>query len=112
MIGDKQPELGKIVIINALDLLYIWMYQPRAESSLNAIMQSMNPEERRILLASQYVLKQQRQISQLFVDEVFGKRFSKALSFYLERSEGYLLSLREMQMKYQTNEVEEVLENT
>ena len=94
LIGDKQPDLGKIVIINALDLLYLWMYQPRAESTLKAIMTSMNQEERRILMASQCVLQQQRQISQLFVDEVFGKKFSRALSFYLERSEDYLQALR------------------
>jgi hypothetical protein len=103
-VGEKQPDLGKIVIINALDLLYIWMYQPRAESSLHAIMRSMNPEERRILVASQCVLKQQRQISQLFVDEVFGKKFSKALSFYLDRSENYLQSLQTIFNKFQIHE--------
>ncbi|MDO9263001.1 MAG: hypothetical protein Q7U02_03480, partial [Desulfosalsimonadaceae bacterium] len=104
MIGEKQPDLGKIVIINALDLLYIWMYQPRAESTLNAIMRSMNQEERRILVASQCILKQQRQISQLFVDEVFGKKFSKALSFYLDRSEDYLHSLQKIFAKFHVNE--------
>jgi hypothetical protein len=103
-IGEKQPDLGKIVIINALDLLYIWMYQPRAESSLHAILRSMNPEERRILVASQCVLKQQRQISQLFVDEVFGKKFSKALSFYLDRSEDYLQSLQTIFNKFHIHE--------
>ncbi len=95
LLGEKKPDLGTIAIINALDLLYIWMYQPRAASTLKAIMRSMNREERRMFIASQYVLYQQRQISQLFVDEVFGKKFSKALSFYLERSEEYLDQLQE-----------------
>jgi hypothetical protein len=104
LVGEKQPDLGKIVIINALDLLYIWMYQPRAESSLNAIMKSMNQEERRILVASQSVLTQQRQISQLFVDEVLGKKFSKALSFYLDRSEDYLYSLQKIFVTFQVGE--------
>jgi hypothetical protein len=103
-IGDKQPDLGKIVIINALDLLYIWMYQPRAESSLHAIMRAMNPEERRILVASQSILTQQRQISQLFVDEVLGKKFSRALSFYLDRSEDYLQALQTIYEKFQISE--------
>jgi hypothetical protein len=104
LINEKQPDLGKIVIINALDLLYIWMYQPRAESTLNAIMRSMNQEECRILVASQCILKQQRQISQLFVDEVLGKKFSKALSFYLDRSEDYLRSLQMIFEKFQPHE--------
>ncbi len=103
-IGDKQPDMGKVVIINALDLLYLWMYQPRAESTLKAIMTSMNQEERRILIASQCILQQQRQISQLFVDEVFGKKFSKALSFYLERSEDYLQSLQKIFSDFEVNE--------
>jgi hypothetical protein len=104
LISEKQPDLGKIVIINALDLLYLWMYQPRAESTLKAIMISMNQEERRILVASQCILQQQRQISQLFVDEVFGKKFSKALSFYLERSDDYLNALQKIFINLQGNE--------
>ena len=104
LIDEKHPDLGKIVIINALDLLYLWMYQPRAESTLKAIMTSMNQEERRILMASQCVLQQQRQISQLFVDEVFGKKFSKALSFYLERSEDYLHALEEIYAQFNLDE--------
>jgi hypothetical protein len=64
----------------------------------------MNQEERRILIASQCILQQQRQISQLFVDEVFGKKFSKALSFYLERSEDYLYSLQKIFVNLEGNE--------
>ncbi len=99
LVQQKKPELGTVVITNALDLLYIWMYQPRAGSALKAIMRSMNQQERRIFIASQTILTQQRQISQLFVDQVFGKRFSRALSFYLDRSEGYL---DELQVVYQS----------
>lgn len=95
-INEKKPDLAKILIINALDLLYIWMYQPRAAGTLHAIMKSMSPEERRILVASQRILEQERQISQLFVDGVIGRKFSHALSFYLERSEGYLKSIKQM----------------
>jgi len=102
LLQEKKPNLGTVSIINALDLLYIWMYQPRAASTLKTIMRSMNQEERRMFIASQYVLQQQRQISQLFVDEVFGKKFSKALSFYLDRSEEYL---HELQDVYKTLQV-------
>lgn len=98
-ITEKKPDLGKIVIINALDLLYIWMYQPRASSSLYTILRSMSSEERRIMVASQRILEQQRQISRLFVDGVLGKKFSRALSFYLDRSEEYLKSIEEMSVR-------------
>ncbi len=97
--AKKNPDLGKIVIINALDLLYIWMYQPRATSTLPSIMKAMSGEERRIMVASQLVLSQQRQISQLFVDGVLGKKFSRALSFYLDCSEEYLKSLQELALR-------------
>ncbi|MFH1215186.1 MAG: hypothetical protein V1706_01655 [Pseudomonadota bacterium] len=95
-INEKKPDLAKILIINALDLLYIWMYQPRAASTLHAIMKSMSPDERHILVASQRILEQEKQISQLFIDGVIGKKFSHALSFYLEQSERYLKSLHEL----------------
>jgi hypothetical protein len=98
-VAEKNPDLGKIVIINALDLLYIWMYQPRAASTLASIMRDMSAEERRILVASQLILEQQRQISQLFVDGVLGKKFSRALSFYLDRSEEYLKSLQDLSLR-------------
>lgn len=97
--AEKNPDLGKIVIINALDLLYIWMYQPRATSTLPSIMKSMSPEERRIMVASQHILEQQRQISQLFVDGVLGKKFSRALSFYLDHSEEYLKALQDLSFR-------------
>lgn len=95
-LNRKDPGLAKIMIINALDLLYIWMYQPRATGTLCSIMRAMTPEERRILVASQLVLKQEQQISRLFVDGVFGKKFGPALSFYLERSGQYLAALQNM----------------
>ncbi|MBU0943658.1 MAG: hypothetical protein KJ804_07455 [Proteobacteria bacterium] len=97
--AEKDPNLGKIVIINALDLLYIWMYQPRATSTLPSIMKSMSAEERRIIVASQSILEQQRQISQLFIDGVLGKKFSRALAFYLDHSEEYLKALQDLSLR-------------
>lgn len=96
--SEKDTDLGKIVIINALDLLYIWMYQPRATTVLPAIMRAMSQEERHILTASQRILEKQRQISQLFIDGSLGKKFSKALSFYLDHSEEYLQTLEELSL--------------
>jgi len=89
-------DLEKIVIINALDLLYFWMYQPRARSALKMILKEMSKEERQIFLSTQVVLERNREISQLFVDGVVGKNFSLPLAFYLDRSKGYLSAIRNM----------------
>jgi hypothetical protein len=89
-------DLEKIVIINALDLLYFWMYQPRAEGALHAIMREMSLEERQIFIRVQSVLERNREISQLFVDGIVGKNFSRALSFYLDRSGPYLTAIKKM----------------
>jgi len=95
-IKAETRDLEKIVIINALDLLYFWMYQPRAESALHAIMRGMSPEERQIFVRVQSVLERDREVSQLFVDGIVGKNFSKALSFYLDRSNQYLTAIKKM----------------
>jgi hypothetical protein len=95
-IRKEASDLEKIVIINALDLLYFWMYQPRAESALKMIVREMSHEERQIFIRTQTVLERNREISQLFVDGVVGKNFSRALSFYLERSTEYLRAVKKV----------------
>ena len=90
VIAVEKPELDNIMIINALDMLYFWMYQPRGANTLTKIMKSMTQEERQILIASLKVLQLQKRISKLFINGVLGKKFSKGLSFYLDQSPGYL----------------------
>ena len=72
------------------------MYQPRARSVLKARIRSMSEEERRIFVSSQCVLQRQREISQLFLDGIIGRNFSRGLAFYLDRYEEYLESLQRM----------------
>ncbi|SPD76032.1 conserved membrane hypothetical protein [uncultured Desulfobacterium sp.] len=91
--NEEVRDLEKILIIHALDLLYFWMYQPRARSALRSLVQSLSDEEREILIGTQSVLVQQRKISLLFVDGLVGKNFSKALSFYLDRSQEYMADM-------------------
>ena len=95
-VKNRAPNFEKVIIINALDLLYFWMYQPRAGSALSAIVRGMSPEERRIFVRAQSVLAMDREISQLFVDGIVGRNFSKALSFYLDRSDEYLTVIQKM----------------
>jgi len=86
----ENKGLENIIIVNALDLLYFWMYQPRARSVLTKWLQEMSVEERKVFLLSQYVLLREREISQLFLDGLVGKNFARALAFYLDTSREYL----------------------
>lgn len=94
--SEEVRDLQKILIINALDLLYFWMYQPRARHALRATLRKLSDEERRILMTSQKVLLLEREITLLFADGLVGKNFSRALSFYLNYSRGYLDSMRKL----------------
>ncbi len=95
-IHNEASDLEKIIIINALDLLYIWMYQPRAQSALQMVVKEMSEDERQIFVRMHSVLERNREISQLFVDGVVGKNFSRGLSFYLDRAPGYLNTIKTM----------------
>jgi len=77
-------DLEKLMIIGSLDLLYFWMYQPRARTALKTLAQTLSDEEKRILAGCQSILKREREISQMFIDGVMGMDFSKGLSFYLQ----------------------------
>ncbi|MBF0302568.1 MAG: hypothetical protein HQK73_05970 [Desulfamplus sp.] len=89
-------DLMTVMIVNALDMLYFWMYQPRARITLKEMMLRFTPEERRIFILSQKLLEQEQHISRLFVDGILGRKFSKPLSFYLIRYEEYLKDLNNM----------------
>lgn len=91
-------EQERLIIVNALDLMYLWMYQPRARKALLIIFNGMSREEWLIFYRSQLVLKRYREISQIFVDGLVGRNFSKALSFYLDRFEGYLEDMEKLGM--------------
>ena len=95
-LSAEAQDLERIILINALDLLYFWMYQPRARSVLKARIPSMSEEERQIFLRSQYILQREREISQLFLDGIIGRNFSRGLAFYLDRYREYLESLMQM----------------
>jgi hypothetical protein len=98
----------KRIIVNALDLMYFWMYQPRAQRALEIICEQMTKEEWLIFYRSQLVLKRYREISQVFVDGLVGRNFSKALSFYLDRFEEYLKDLEKLGRKKKNGSLEKI----
>uniref|UniRef100_I2Q3X0 Uncharacterized protein n=1 Tax=Desulfovibrio sp. U5L TaxID=596152 RepID=I2Q3X0_9BACT len=89
-LGSDKRDLDKIVIVNALDFLYFWMYQPRARTVLDRAIRAMTLEERRVFFLSQLVLKREKEISRLFIDGLVGRKFAPALSFYLSNWRRYL----------------------
>ena len=95
-LNKEARELEKLIIVNALDLMYFWMYQPRARKALTLMAENMSDEEWLIFYRSQLILKRHKEISQIFVDGLVGKNFSKALSFYLERSKEHLADLKKL----------------
>jgi hypothetical protein len=86
-------DVEKLLVISALDLLYFWMYQPRARTAFKYLIKSLSDEEKRILAGCQAILKREREISQMFIDGVVGMNFSKGLSFYLQCAPGYLRAM-------------------
>ncbi|MDR1685719.1 MAG: hypothetical protein LBR82_04635 [Desulfovibrio sp.] len=89
-VGREAADLKKIVILNALDMMYFWMYQPRARDTLKAMMKEMTEDERMTFAGAQLVLTRVREISRMLVDGLMGLDFARPLAFYLARREQYL----------------------
>jgi hypothetical protein len=89
-------DLEKIIMVHALDLLYFWMYQPRAHTALTQFVQTLSEDERHILASSQFTLHRHREISQMFIDGILGNNFPRPLSFYLSRHAEYLEAIKNL----------------
>lgn len=88
--GARGQELEKAFIINALDLMYFWYYLPRAQEAFKKILLTMPAADKYVLLRAQLVLVREREISQLLVDGLLGRKFSTALAFFLDKHSSYL----------------------
>ena len=102
-LSSEARDLEKLIIVNALDLMYFWLYQPRSRKALAVILQDMSEEEWLIFYRSQLILKRYKEISQVFVDGLVGKNFSKALSFYLDQANQYLADMKKLGEKRSKN---------
>ena len=94
--NSEVRDLATLIIINALDLFYFWMYLPRAQSSLIRVVSEMTPEEKEIFFQAQNMLRHEHHISRLFVDGILGGNFSRPLSFYLTAYPSYLKSIKKV----------------
>ncbi|HEY3354293.1 MAG TPA: hypothetical protein VGQ83_13655 [Polyangia bacterium] len=89
-------ELVRELIINALDLMYFWMLQPRGRTAFGRLVGDASRAEGEILLRSQLILDRKKLISTMLIDGLVGKRFDQALAFYLSRVDPYLSDLRRL----------------
>lgn len=90
MLSGEHRRMLHALIINALDLMYLWMYQPYAQQTLVSAIRNMTQEERILLYRSQLILMEVKDVSQLFVDGLVGVNFARALSFYLDSHADYI----------------------
>ena len=98
-VADEAGELWSRQVINALDMLYFWMRQPRARVAFRKELAAATPEERQIVLHSQRLLTRQRTISEMFLDNLVGKDFSVPLAFYLDRAPQYLRDMDSLESR-------------
>lgn len=96
-------DFQKFQIVNALDLLYFWMYQPRARTICTTLLKKMTGEELQIFIRTQAVLHRKSEVARLFVDGLVGENWSKALAFYLNNYHAYLISLENMHKQLSAN---------
>lgn len=94
--NSEVRDLSVMIIINALDLFYFWMYLPRARMTMLDMVSRLTPEERTLFIQSQKILEHEQYISRLFVDGILGKNFSKPLSFYLTNYQNYLSGIQKI----------------
>jgi hypothetical protein len=87
-------DLENIIMVHALDLLYFWMFQPRAQGAFREFQATLSEDERNILMSSQSTLLRHREVSQMFIDGMLGDKFPRPLSFYLSRHEEYLEAIK------------------
>ncbi|EPR34290.1 hypothetical protein dsat_2848 [Alkalidesulfovibrio alkalitolerans DSM 16529] len=95
----EHRDLDKIVIVNALDFMHFWMYQPRARTVMRQMLAAMSQDERKAFLLSQYVLRREKEISLLLVNGLLGRQFSRALAFYLNNAQTYLDDIQALASK-------------
>jgi len=93
----RGDDLLKQLTTNALDLMYFWFHQPRGRDMFREILEQAGPEERKMLLRVQRVLTRKRAISSMFLDGLVGKRFDRALAFYLGRVDSYLAAMKRLE---------------
>mgnify|MGYP000562093149 CR=1 FL=1 len=62
--------------------MYFWFYQPRAQDAFRLMVRNMPEADRNVLARAQLVLTREREISQMLVDGLLGRNFSRPLAIF------------------------------
>ena len=99
LLSEKNAVAARKTVIDMLDMMYFWYYQPRAQQVFIEYIQSLSQEERNIIFRMHAFLYLKREISTIFLQKLIGNDFSKALSFYLQNHKEYLSILAKIQVR-------------
>jgi hypothetical protein len=88
--SSEARALEDIIIINVLDLMYFWMYQPRAQYMLREQLRLLPEEKRKILLQTQFILQRREDVIRLLQEGLLGRHKKRALAFYEQGRQKYL----------------------
>ncbi len=88
--GPEAQKLERTFIVNALDMMYLWYYQPRAQEAFRQMVRTLTSADRTVLALSQLVLMREREVSQLMVDGLVGRNFARPLAFFLNKRKEYV----------------------
>ena len=96
MLCEKEPDTANTALVNMLDLMYFWYYQPRAREVFSKMFRELSQEERVVVLEMLGLLTMERQICELFLSGVCGRKFSSPLAFYLQYHKQYVAEIRKL----------------
>ena len=88
--GVRETPLMNRIYLNALDLMYIWMRQPRAPGVIRKIVVNSSAEERRLYVALQQQLTREKEVTQLLESGIFGEHARQVVYFYRHAYKLYL----------------------
>ena len=95
----RDTDLTNRVFINALDLMYLWMRQPRAPQVIGKALEKASYEERRLFSALQKQLAREKEITALLESRVLGRDSCRAQQFYQKAWKLYLAELDRLQLE-------------
>ena len=95
----RESELNDRIYINALDLMYLWMRQPRAPQVIGKVLAAASFEERQLFSALQHRLSCEKEVTELLESGVLGGDCSRALHFYTKAWKLYLEELDHLQLE-------------
>ncbi len=102
----RESELNDRIFINALDLMYLWMRQPRASQVISKALNKASFEERRLFSALQHQLSREKEIVTLLSSDVFGPGSSRTLNFYSKAWKLYLAELDRLHLEKKTAQLD------